>query len=450
VPVSSPTELIRALVEDDFDRLLGTLECDWLDFKETFPNLSDPRGKWELAKDVAAFANVGTSYIVFGVRTEKHVNETVEAAGDIAPLLKRDVDVDACRKVIQSLVYPPLPGVAIDFYPNRSDEDEALVVIEIGRQDPGSFPFMLRKALDPEGAVKGGVAIPVRDGDQTRWWSAEEIHELISHGLRRPPGRLPEPNLPPGRPMEEPAEGASGLVDRVVQLVDRIEVVQEWEESPVYSLMATPGRTADLVPKLFGDRGLTSLLRDPPSLRQSGFNLQTGGNLETLEGATMARSGNNALVLDPTGPFAAVVPGDRSFLQWAINDRVFPESHRINTLTLVEFTYEFFRFAVELQARSGVDDWRFRLEARRFRSASVVLEEGVSRRGSIAFLDNREAMDDSWTQAWRDMGPPGRNATMALTYFYALFQLGSDAFRDFTRDGEVSAEAILEVAAQLR
>jgi Putative DNA-binding domain len=350
VSVSSPTELIRALVEEDFDRLQGTLESDWLDFKESFPNLSDSRSKWELAKDVASFANVGTSYIVFGVKTEKHVNETVEAASEVAPLLKRDMDVDTCRKVIQSLIYPPLLRIALDFYLNRSDRDETLLVIEIGRQDPSNSPFMLRKALDPDGSVKGGVAIPVRDGDQTRWWSAEEIHELISHGISRPPGRLPEPNLPPTRPVERAEEADFRLVDRAIQLVDGIEELQEWEDSPVYALMATPGRAVDLVPKLYGEGGLTRLLTDPPSLRQSGFNLQTSGNLETLDGAPMARSSNSALVLDPSGPFAAVVPGDRRFLQWAINDGHFPETHRINTLTLVEFTYEYFRFVAELEA----------------------------------------------------------------------------------------------------
>jgi hypothetical protein len=92
---------------------------------------------------------------------------------------------------------------------------------------------------------------------------------------------------------------------------------------------------------------------------------------------------------------------------------------------------------------------RFRLEARRFKSADAVLERGVSSRGFGRFDGNR-AMEDSWTQGWRDHGTPERNATMALTYFYALFQMGSDAFDDFTREGDLSVEAILEVAAQPR
>jgi hypothetical protein len=44
---------------------------------------------------VAALANAGTGYLVYGVRTESHVNESVEAATDIVPFPKDAVEVDA-------------------------------------------------------------------------------------------------------------------------------------------------------------------------------------------------------------------------------------------------------------------------------------------------------------------------------------------------------------------
>jgi len=78
--------------------------------------------------------------------------------------------------------------------------------------------------------------------------------------------------------------------------------------------MAMPDRPTDLIPSLYGDAGLAKLLEDPPSLRSSGFNLQSGGNLETIDGVVTARAHHKVQMLDRAGIFAAVVPGDRSFL----------------------------------------------------------------------------------------------------------------------------------------
>jgi len=229
--VSSPSELIRALAAEDFDELLDTRENEWLDFKMLPPNLGNPREKWKLAKDVAAFANRGIGYIVFGVRTEKHVNEAVEAAREVMPFRKDSVDLDACRQVIQSLVYPPVERLGIEFYPGRNDAAEAVLVIEIVPQDQRSIPFILRKALDTVGTVKGGVAIPIRDGDQTDWWPAERVHELITHGLRPLPPRLPEPNLPKAGSTKKGPSPTAEITARADQLVEWAVELQEWEDT---------------------------------------------------------------------------------------------------------------------------------------------------------------------------------------------------------------------------
>ena len=132
-----------------------------------------------------------------------------------------------------------------------------------------------------------------------------------------------------------------------------------------------------------------------------------------------------------------------------VNDGVLPERHRINTLTLAEFTYEFFRFAAELKERVDISDWTHRLVARGFKSAGAELEGGLARPGAGHF-DTRVANQDDLKYEWADLGSPERNATRALKSFYAIFQRGSDDFAVFTTDGEVTAEAILAAARELQ
>src|SRR5438552_2652396 len=97
--VSTRVELMEALVAHQFDRLVGTVESDWVDFKEQPYDLSTPAGKWELAKDVAAFANQQGGCIVLGVRTEKSDQERRDVATAIHEIPKGLIDRSRYRDV---------------------------------------------------------------------------------------------------------------------------------------------------------------------------------------------------------------------------------------------------------------------------------------------------------------------------------------------------------------
>src|ERR1035438_2713174 len=85
--VTSQTELGEALATYDFDRIIGTPESNWIDFKgepyESHPpasgKLSD-YGRSELCKDVAAFANSGGGCILIGFRTTRAPTQGIETA----------------------------------------------------------------------------------------------------------------------------------------------------------------------------------------------------------------------------------------------------------------------------------------------------------------------------------------------------------------------------------
>ena len=77
--VADEIQLLTALARGDNDALIGTQESEWLEFKSAPYGIPDPGQRWQLAKDVAGFANSRGGHIVIGVKTAKHANEVVVA-----------------------------------------------------------------------------------------------------------------------------------------------------------------------------------------------------------------------------------------------------------------------------------------------------------------------------------------------------------------------------------
>src|ERR1035437_218677 len=69
--MKSPKEVMEKLEAHDFDALIGVIESEWLDAKETPYHLDSPKQKLELAKDVAAMANASGGITVIGFDCEK-------------------------------------------------------------------------------------------------------------------------------------------------------------------------------------------------------------------------------------------------------------------------------------------------------------------------------------------------------------------------------------------
>lgn len=59
--VATIEELRSAFEDGQPERIIGTLESGWVDFKSQPYPLSTDRGAWELCKDVAGLANANSS-----------------------------------------------------------------------------------------------------------------------------------------------------------------------------------------------------------------------------------------------------------------------------------------------------------------------------------------------------------------------------------------------------
>jgi hypothetical protein len=67
-------ETVKAIVDSRaYDSLIGMQEDAWLEAKGSHPyDFDTPEGRYELAKDVAAFANGTGGIVIVGLRTTRH------------------------------------------------------------------------------------------------------------------------------------------------------------------------------------------------------------------------------------------------------------------------------------------------------------------------------------------------------------------------------------------
>jgi Putative DNA-binding domain len=159
------------------ESIIGQPESQWLDCKRQ-PYRRDGCAKWELAKDVAAFANGAVGgFIVIGLRTAKRSGQDVIVA---APGIPSDSQLRASYlQTIRQRIYPYPRGIRIETTPAGSNE---IVVIVVPRQAVALRPFLVRGVLSG-GLIRGSfITVPTREGDSTVASDPAELHALLVAG----------------------------------------------------------------------------------------------------------------------------------------------------------------------------------------------------------------------------------------------------------------------------
>jgi hypothetical protein len=158
--------------------LLGQPECAWLDGKVAPYRLTTVPEKLELAKDVAAFANAEGGLIVVGVKTERGTDGDLLVDESRFPL--ELMGVQQCRDIVRDRVFPAVAGM--DVGSRELEDGRGIGYIHVPPQPPERKPFLVRGAV-VEGRVRSTtMAIPTRDGPDTRWADVAEVHALLQAG----------------------------------------------------------------------------------------------------------------------------------------------------------------------------------------------------------------------------------------------------------------------------
>lgn len=186
----SPTMVRSVLRGGRPGLLIGQYESRWLECKASDYDLSSPRGRIELAQDVARLANSeGDGLLVVGLKTKK------DQIGDrIVPVHPLPVSPHAARyhKILDQRTYPAIDGLEVEVAPAGHERNGRLVVIYVPRQAEELKPFLVTGAV-AHGKVEGAfISIVRRREEHSIPVTPAAIHAALSAGralLRR--GQLP-------------------------------------------------------------------------------------------------------------------------------------------------------------------------------------------------------------------------------------------------------------------
>jgi hypothetical protein len=423
-------DVVSALTRGVPEEMIGCPEGREIDFKRAPYLLDTPRGKWELAKDVAAYANAGGGLIVVGVRAERSEHQLAEVAAEICPVRKDLVDPNKYRDAILNGVTPQVDGIELRWFPEGANVD-AILTIYVPGQAERSKPFVLRRMIDPGGQAVPAFAVPKRNEDRTDWVTAEHVQAQLALAALVASGSastFPSPLAP------------SNLDDRAQLLIRELEATDE----PCLALQLTSPTAMDLMPSLFGERGIIGELRGWKGIRSGGFDLESLSEPEPRGAGVLFGGGRWRARIGAEGTLDLVVPVRFDFLCWAMDRDTGEPRLRINPVSIVEVTYDFFRLANNIMlTRSPSRSWFAQVRAWRMKSGDVLMHSGRPRRNDWTWP--RGASSDDYAPAANLIGGnPERDAFDSLVRIYALWGLGVDDI-PFAQEGAVTPEAIVGV-----
>ena len=159
--------------------LAGQPEGISFDAKERPYPLAKDAQKWELAKDVAAFANTGRpALIVIGVINK--ATPSGDVFGAPKPFPVSDMDVVAVRASLRDRVTPMIPDLDVGVIEAKAGYGYGWIYIPT--QPRELQPFMVSGALAGDAWLGRHVSIPVRSGEDTGYLDAAAIHSFLAAG----------------------------------------------------------------------------------------------------------------------------------------------------------------------------------------------------------------------------------------------------------------------------
>lgn len=403
-------DLKAALSAGDFDRLLGTAEDSWVDFKKEPYRLDTFKGRWEYAKDVAALANASGGCLVIGVKTGRSQNELVSVAESYAPIPKKLVDHKQHGDALINSVYPEVWGVAFSWSPPDGGSDAGVLLIEVPAQRQRDKPFVMRTMLGPDDRQMNALGIPVRNGSETIWLKAERIHPLLGAAL----GTVTA---------ESDSEARTKRLKRADEIIETITRENEWTDTPVVFLQAFPPAGPSVLPDLHSPDGIQGLLVAPRARRYAAFDLQTAGEVTPRDAGLFQIDSRKALWLDRDGLLTVGAIAGPEFLGWAMNKREQDTGpFALNPTALVEYVYEFFRFVSEVLApRAASGRWSYRVVAKGWKSLRGGLTLTAGRPEDAWGQPAQAASGDLLDDEIEGTGSMERDAFATLERLYGLF-----------------------------
>lgn len=216
----------------ELHRLVGMIESVHLEAKSIPYDLDTPFGRFELAKDVVAFANAEGGHLIIGVVTEREESSQIDRLSGLRLLSPQAIDTDQLLGILRGHVYPFPSDLTIQHHSAVSSGTDGVYVIRVPRQPRDRGPFLVLKVVQDGAPLREIVVGYVeRIGDSNEPFTGKRLQQMFKSGSDSVAERLTR--------IEEKLDGISGgSVAEVVSPgrfdpdVARARILDILEESP--------------------------------------------------------------------------------------------------------------------------------------------------------------------------------------------------------------------------
>lgn len=161
--------------------LVGQSEASWIDAKAVPHRTDTDSDSFELAKDVAAFANTGRdALIIYGIKTADGPRGDVLDV--VRPFKLSGLDAPALRQALGERLTPLLTDLEVGAIESGVGTGYGFGWIFIPAQPTWIRPVLVRGALVGERVRGSHFSVPFRVDEETRHWDASTVHSLIQAG----------------------------------------------------------------------------------------------------------------------------------------------------------------------------------------------------------------------------------------------------------------------------
>jgi hypothetical protein len=186
-------ESIKTILDTrQFAALIGLDEDTWLEAKGRNPyDFATPMGRYELAKDVTAFANAEGGILLVGLTTAPAPDAKTERITAHELCAQGEFDEAQYSGIIQNYVYPGIKDLRIYWLPVNPDATHGLGVVEIPPQSASHKYFLVAKVVDSGTALKQIVfGIARRNDSSNEPFTVAELYKYTQSGKHPVPQTL--------------------------------------------------------------------------------------------------------------------------------------------------------------------------------------------------------------------------------------------------------------------
>lgn len=150
--------IAAALATGNLKLLIGMKEDLWFEAKTAAGyDLDTAHGRYELAKDVAAFANSDGGYLVIGLRTTRLVEESTDQVTQLDLQLQTALPESRYAGVIREYIRPTIVGLEVRWLGSAEAPAVGVMAIAIPRQEESRKYFLTGRVVEGTELVEQAV-----------------------------------------------------------------------------------------------------------------------------------------------------------------------------------------------------------------------------------------------------------------------------------------------------